>query len=79
MTFEIDESRALDRQVGGKHYKDFEIQPVEFIQKNGLNFCEGNAVKYICRHKAKNGLEDLKKAKHYIDLLIEIEYGEETE
>jgi hypothetical protein len=50
------------------------IQPVEFIQKNGLGFCEGNVIKYVCRHKKKNGLQDLLKARHYIDLLIELEY-----
>lgn len=65
---------ALDTQVGGGHYKDMVIQPIEFIQKNKLNFCEGNVIKYICRHKSKNGIEDLKKVKHYIDLLIELEY-----
>lgn len=49
------------------------IQPVEFITKNGLGFCEGNVVKYVCRHKAKGGVEDLKKARHYLDLLIQME------
>lgn len=65
----------LDKQVGGKHYKDFVIQPVEFIHKNKIGFCEGNAIKYICRHFAKNGREDLEKAKHYIDMLIQMEYS----
>jgi hypothetical protein len=64
---------ALDTQVGGGHYKDFPIQPVEFCQKNGLNYCESNVIKYICRWKHKNGIEDLKKIKHYVDLLIELE------
>ena len=67
----------LNRQVGGNHYKNFAIQPVEFIQKNKLGFCEGNVIKYICRHKNKGGIEDLKKAKHYIELLAKLEYGEE--
>ena len=67
---------ALDVQEGGGHYKDMPIQVVEFCQKNKLNYCESNVIKYVCRHKKKNGLEDLKKAKHYIDLLIELEYGE---
>ena len=66
--------KATDVQVGGGHYKHFEIQPIEFTVKNKLGFCEGNIIKYVCRHKFKNGLEDLKKAKHYIDLLIEMEY-----
>ena len=64
---------ALSQQVGGSHYKDMVIQPVEFIEKNNLSFCAGNVIKYICRYKNKNGIEDLKKARHYIDLLIEIE------
>lgn len=64
---------ALDTQVGGSHYKNMTIQPVEFIEKNNLGFCVGNIIKYVCRYKDKNGIEDLKKARHYIDLLIEIE------
>ena len=65
--------RALDVQVGGGHYKDWPIQPIEFITKNKLPFCEANVVKYVCRWRTKHGLEDLKKAKHYIDLLIQLE------
>ena len=64
---------ALNTQVGGSHYKNMTIQPVEFIEKNNLGFCVGNIIKYVCRYKDKNGIEDLKKARHYIDLLIEIE------
>lgn len=64
---------ALDTQVGGSHYKNMTIQPVEFIEMNNLGFCAGNIIKYVCRYKDKNGIEDLKKARHYIDLLIEIE------
>ena len=71
-----DEGNALEEQVGGNHYKDMPIQPIEFITKNGLGFCEGNVIKYVCRYKHKNGKEDLLKARHYIDLLIELEYGE---
>lgn len=63
---------ALDEQVGGSHYKDFEIQPVEFIHRNGIDFLSGNVIKYLCRWKSKGGLNDLEKAKHYIDLLIEL-------
>lgn len=69
-------NKALDVQVGGGHYKDMVIQPIEFTHKNNLNFCQGNVIKYVTRYKAKNGLEDLKKARHYIDMLIELEYGE---
>ena len=64
---------ALDTQVGGSHYKNMTIQPVELIEMNNLGFCAGNIIKYVCRYKDKNGIEDLKKARHYIDLLIEIE------
>jgi Protein of unknwon function (DUF3310) len=64
---------ALDKQFGGGHYKDNAIQPVEYIHANGLGFCEGNVIKYITRWKEKNGMEDLYKAQHYIELLIELE------
>ena len=70
-------ARALDKQEAGSHYKDLPIQPVEFCQKNQLNYCESNVIKYVIRHKDKNGLEDLKKAKHYIEMLMEMEYGED--
>jgi hypothetical protein len=66
---------ALDTQTGGKHYKQFIIQPVEFIVKNDIDFLEGNIIKYVCRHRAKNGLEDLEKAEHYIKLAKELYYG----
>lgn len=65
---------ALDEQVGGGHYKDYPIQPVQFIHANKIGYLEGCVVKYICRHKQKNGVEDLLKAKHYIDLIIQMEY-----
>lgn len=64
---------ALDVQVGGDHYKKMAIQPVEFIAANNIPYFEGNAIKYLCRWRAKNGIGDLEKAKHYIDLLIEFE------
>jgi hypothetical protein len=67
------EDSALDVQVGGGHYKDMAIQPIEFTHKNKLNFCQGNIIKYATRYKAKNGKEDLEKVKHYADLLIELE------
>lgn len=57
-------------QVGGDHYNKKAIQPIDYILANELNFCEGNVVKYITRYKDKNGIEDLKKAKQYIDFLI---------
>ena len=74
----VSNQKALDVQVGGSHYKKFKIQPTEFLQANQIPHCEANVIKYVCRHKDKGGIQDLKKAKHYIDLLIQIEYGEEA-
>jgi hypothetical protein len=71
--------KAIDKQEGGNHYKSFVIQPVDFIHKNNIPFIEGNIIKYVLRHKSKNGIEDLKKAKHYIDLLIESDYLPDTD
>ena len=68
---------ALKNEVGGNHYEEFRIQPIEFIEGNDLGFSVGNIIKYVCRYKHKNGKEDLLKARHYIDLLIELEYGNE--
>lgn len=65
---------SLDTQVGGGHYKNFKIQPAQFTNANRLLFAEGNAIKYICRHGLKGGKEDLEKAKHYIDMIIERDY-----
>ena len=62
----------VDKQVGGDHYSSLPIQPMVFAHKNGLGFLEGSAIIYICRYKYKNGIEDLEKAKHYIELLIEL-------
>lgn len=73
MTSGIETNSALGKQIGGDRYKNVKFQPIEFILANNLGFCEGNAIKYICRYKVKNGIEDLIKAKHYIDMLIEIE------
>jgi hypothetical protein len=67
------EMKALVTQVGGNHYRDMAIQPVVFIHKNGIGFIEGNIVKYVSRWRNKNGIEDLKKARHMLDLLIEME------
>lgn len=68
--------KASHRQVGGEHYKDFPIQPIEFVVRNNLGFCEANAIKYICRHAAKNGKQDIDKAIHYLELLKEYKYGD---
>lgn len=67
---------VLKIQVGGTHYKDFKIQPVEFIQANRLSFLEGCIVKRLCRYRAKGGIEDLLKAQHEIEILIALEYPE---
>ncbi|HWF62922.1 MAG TPA: DUF3310 domain-containing protein [Nitrospira sp.] len=64
---------ANDEQVGGDHYRSKPIQPWDFIIANGIGFLEGNAIKYIARWREKGGVEDLKKARHYIDKLIETE------
>ena len=64
---------SLEKQVSGDHYKDMNIQPVEFIYANGIGYFEGNVIKYISRWRKKNGLADLEKAKHYIELLLELE------
>ena len=65
--------QALNKQVDGDHYKSMAIQPVEFIHANALGFLEGNVIKYVSRWRKKNGIADLQKAKHYVELLIELE------
>lgn len=67
------EPKALDVQVGGGHYKDMAIQPMEYSMKNGLDACQHTAIKYISRFRDKGGIEDLRKAKHVIDMLIQFE------
>ena len=69
----VEESTANARQVGGAHYKKWAIQPWDFIERNGLTFCSGNVIKYVCRYRDKAGVEDLEKAKHYLEKLIEVE------
>lgn len=63
----------LSKQVGGEHYKKYSIQPVEYAMANGLNYCQANAVKYITRYRDKGGIEDLRKAIHNLEILIELE------
>ena len=67
--------KSLKKQVGGDHYKKMVIQPAEFINKNKLLFAEGNAIKYICRHNHKGGGEDVKKAIHYLEMILERDYS----
>ena len=63
----------MSRQVGGDHYTKMKIQPVEFIQANNIPFMEGSAIKYLARWRDKGGIQDLQKARHFIDMLIEYE------
>ena len=72
-------TNALSVQVGGSHYKDMPIQHAEFCQRNRLPWCESAAIKYICRHKKKNGRQDIEKAIHYLRILLELEYPEAPE
>ena len=70
------EVNPMEIQVGGDHYKKCKIQPVEYIHANGLDFFQGNIVKYITRFRDKGGKADLEKIKHYCNMLIELEYPE---
>tara|TARA_R100001594_G_scaffold39210_1_gene70708 strand:+ start:364 stop:606 length:243 start_codon:yes stop_codon:yes gene_type:complete len=65
---------SLEKQIGGKHYKNFRIQPAEFINENKLLFAEGNAIKYICRHSVKGKEQDIRKAMHYLEMILERDY-----
>ena len=77
-TYEYEYGKATDKQVGGSHYKDCAIQPVDYIVENNLDFLEGNVVKYITRHRTKGGIEDIKKVIHYAELILELKYGKEN-
>ena len=66
---------AYDKQIGGSHYKKMKIQPSKFVIENELLFPEGSVIKYICRHRFKNGKEDLLKAMHFIEMIIERDYS----
>ena len=66
----FDKAFPQDKQIGGSHYKDFPIQPYEFISKNNLSFFQGNVVKYVCRYLNKNGIQDIQKIIHYCELEI---------
>lgn len=73
----IETPEPLSTQVGGTHYADMAIQPAEFIHANGIPYFEGNVLKYVCRHRAKNGAEDIKKAIQYLEMILRFDYGEE--
>lgn len=64
---------ANDTQVGGDHYRNLPVQPWDFIHRNGLGFIAGTIISYIARYKYKGGVEDLRKARHCLDKLIEEE------
>ena len=68
----INKEDVLSTQVGGNHYSKYRMQPVEAIQKMNLDFVRGNILKYLVRYRDKNGIEDLKKAKHYAESLHQI-------
>lgn len=70
---------ALDVQVGGGHYKKYPVQPVEYAMANNLNYCQANAIKYVTRYRDKGGREDLEKAIHNIQILIDLEYNKKKE
>ena len=71
-------SDTYKKQIGGSHYTSMKIQPSEFINKNNILFAEGNAIKYLCRHRQKGQKQDLLKAKHYIDMAIERDYADDA-
>jgi len=66
---------SLDKQIGGRHYADLPIQPMTYIVKNGIGYAEGCVIKYVSRWQHKGGVEDLKKARHILELLIELTEG----
>jgi len=70
--------KQSEKQVGGTHYKGMNIQPTKFIALNEIPFIEGNVIKYVCRHRFKNGKEDVLKAIHYLNLLLEYQYPDES-
>jgi len=71
---DVPQSNALKNQVGGNHYSRMVIQPVEYCQLNQLNTMESSCIKYVSRHKHKNGIEDIRKAIHCLELIIDLEY-----
>jgi len=78
-TIKMKTDTALDVQVGGRHYKDLAIQPVEYIHANKLPYLEGNVIKYVTRHRSKAGKQDIEKAIHYLQLILDMDYSEEVD
>lgn len=75
----MEEKMNKEKQVGGSHYNNKAIQPIDYILENKLGYCEGNVVKYVTRHREKNGAEDIKKAIHYLRFILADEYGEKDD
>ena len=73
-----EETKATSKQVAGDHYAQQEIEPIEYTIANDLGYCEGNVVKYITRHKLKGGKEDILKAMHYLQFILDYEYGDRS-
>ena len=71
-------SKVWDKQIGGSHYSKFKIQPSKVVVENELLFPEGCAIKYICRHRLKGKRQDLEKVIHFIEMIIERDYGENS-
>lgn len=71
-----DEEITKREQIGGNHYTNKKIQPIDYITENNLPYCEGNVIKYVTRHKEKNGAEDIRKAIHYLRFILATDYGE---
>lgn len=70
------ELKLSNKQVGGKHYKEYPIEPIVFFHANKIPYLEARAIKYVVRHRAKGGAEDVRKAIHFLEMLLELEYGE---
>lgn len=73
---DCERSETFDHQEGGSHYKSLAIQPIKYIHANGIGFAEGCVIKYVTRWRAKGGVADLRKARHVLDMLIELEAAE---
>jgi|TARA_B110000977_G_scaffold110322_1_gene143494 hypothetical protein len=71
--------KPYKKQIGGSHYKNMIMQPSEFINKNRLPFAEGSAIKYICRHAAKGKEQDIEKAIHYLEMILERDYEDRNQ
>jgi len=70
------ETKLSNKQIGGTHYKKYKIEPIVFVHANEIPYIEASALKYICRHRDKAGAEDVRKAIHFLEMLLELEYGE---